>query len=96
MAMPKGFKSDNGYATIADLGGKSYHQIAEAMTGMGFKMNHSTSRNVFVAGMSKIVKKVLESQAIHMTDEDIKRVAKNPKFQEGVSEIISDAYGIDL
>ena len=45
MAMPKGFKSDNGYATIADLGGQSYHDIAEAMSARGFKMNHSTSRN---------------------------------------------------
>ena len=96
MAMPKGFKCSDGYATTTELGGKSYQQIADIMTERGFKMNHSTSRNVFVNGMTKIVKSVLETQGVTLSDKDIIRVAKNPRFQEGVSEIISDSSGIDL
>ena len=46
MTMPKGFKVENGYATAAELGGKSYHQIADIMSERGFKMNHSTARNI--------------------------------------------------
>ena len=38
MAMPKGFKSQNGYGTTKTLGGKSYHEIAEHMVGSGFKL----------------------------------------------------------
>ena len=31
MAMPKGFKSTNGYATLSNLGGKSYQEIADCI-----------------------------------------------------------------
>ena len=91
MAMPKGFKSKNGYATINDLGGKSYHEIADCMTSQGFKMNHSTSRNVFIGGMCKLAKNVAHAHGIALTDEEVIRIAKDPRFQSGISEIISDS-----
>ena len=47
MSMPKGYKKKNGYATTAELGGSGYVEIADKMNDMGFKMNHSTARNVF-------------------------------------------------
>ena len=58
MTMPKGFKVENGYATSAELGGKSYHQIAEIMTDRGFKMNHSTARNITVDSLKKLAEVV--------------------------------------
>ncbi|HCT54283.1 MAG TPA: hypothetical protein DF712_17685 [Balneola sp.] len=91
MAMPKGFISNNGYATTSELGGKSYHEIAEAMTTNGYKMNHSTSRNVFVKGMKKLAKRVAEVQGLKLSDEELTRVAKDPRFQSGISEIINDS-----
>ena len=90
MAMPKGFKSKNGYATISELGGKSYHEIADAMTSKGFKMNHSTSRNIFVNGMYKLAKNVASAQGVNLSEKELIRVAKDPRFQSGVSEIISE------
>ena len=95
MAMPKGFKSRNGYATTTELGGKSYHEIAEAMTGRGFKMNHSTSRNVFVSGMCKLAKQVAAAHGVSLSDKDIIKVAKDPRFQSGISEIISEEVKYD-
>ena len=96
MAMPKGFKSDNGYATISDLGGKSYHDIAETMTGRGFKMNHSTARNVCVDGLKKIALAATKLKGLQCSEKDIIRIAKDPRFQEGVSSIIKDKGYIDL
>jgi len=90
MTMPKGFKSDNGYVTIADIGGKSYQEIANTMTDMGYKMNHSTARNICVDSMMKIVKSVLETQDINMSEKEIKKIAKDPRFQIGVSDIIRE------
>ena len=90
MGMPKGFKSESGYATFSSLGGKSYHEIAQEMTRRGFKMNHSTSRNVFVSGMMKLAKSVADMQGLSLSDKEIKKIAKNPMFQESVSEIIND------
>ena len=46
MAMPKGFKSENGYGTSKLFDGMTYHEIADSMRESGYKMNHSTARNV--------------------------------------------------
>ena len=55
MSMPKGFKSKTGYATAsATYNGMGYREIAEEMTKQGFKMNHSTARNVFLSSMKKL------------------------------------------
>jgi hypothetical protein len=90
MTMPKGFKSDNGYATTSELGGKSYQEIANEMTCYGYKMNHSTARNVCVNGLVKIAKQVVEHQGLHLSEKDIIKIAKDPRFQSGVSDIIRD------
>ena len=90
MTMPKGFKSKAGYATIADLGGKSYHDIADAMTTKGYKMNHSTARNLCVNGLKKIAEKVVKYQGLAVSDAEIIRIAKDPRFQSGLSDIIKD------
>ena len=96
MAMPKGFKSTNGYATLSNLGGKSYQEIADNMNELGFKMNHSTARNVCVNGLKKLVESLLEAKGIRLTEKDIIRIAKDPRFQEGVADIIKEDDGIDL
>ena len=90
MTMPKGFKSKNGYATTSELGGKSYQQIADIMTDKGYKMNHSTARNLCVDGLKKIVAKVISHQGLTLSDKEIKRIAKDPRFQSGLCDIIKD------
>ena len=58
MPMPKGHKLENGYSTSKSLGGDSYQEISDKMSDQGFKMNHSTARNVFVNSLKKIAKDV--------------------------------------
>ena len=49
MSMPKGYKSDQGYATVSgEGGGMDYRTIAEIMSENGHKMNHATARNIFL------------------------------------------------
>lgn len=90
MTMPKGFKSPNGYATTSELGGKSYQQIADSMTDLGFKMNHSTARNICVESLKKIAKSILEVNNMTVTDKELKRIAKDPGFQSGICDIIKE------
>jgi hypothetical protein len=71
MAMPKGFKSENGYSTTNNLGGKSYQEIANSMNELGYKMNHSTARNICVNALKKLVTSVLSSKDIQMTETDM-------------------------
>ena len=88
--MPKGFKVENGYATNAELGGKSYQQIANSMTDKGFKMNHSTARNIHVNGLVKIAKSVTDLHGLLLSEKDIIKIAKDPRFQIGICDIIKD------
>ena len=88
MSMPKGFKSKNGYGTTKSLGGKSYHEIANTMVDSGFKMNHSTARNVFVNSLIKIAEQVTTIYDMKLTNKEIKDIAINPNFQEAISDFM--------
>ena len=88
MSMPKGFKSENGYATSKSLGGKTYHEISSVMVDSGYKMNHSTARNVFVSSLKKIASEITTLYDLDLKDCDIKRIAIDPRFQEAVREFM--------
>ena len=85
MSMPLGFKSEHGYATVrSNDGGLGYREIAETMTARGFKMNHSTARNVFLAAMEKIAFKVCDFYDCDTGQDNLKRVSSDPRFQSGI------------
>ena len=90
MSMPKGFKSENGYATSKSLCGKTYHEISDIMKEKGFKMNHSTARNVFVASLKKIASEVTNLYDVSLDEKEIKRIAIDPRFQEAVREFMCE------
>jgi hypothetical protein len=92
MPMPKGHKSSHGYATKTTLGGKTYHEISDEMRSKGFKMNHSTARNVFVNSLEKIAKNVTTLYQLELDKNEISRIAKDPRFQ---AAIMSFMYEID-
>jgi hypothetical protein len=88
MSMPKGFKKQNGYATISDLGGSTYHEVAKEMNEQGFKMNHSTARNVYVSALIKIAKDVTGLYDMKLNEKELKEIAIDPRFQGAVSDFM--------
>jgi uncharacterized sporulation protein YeaH/YhbH (DUF444 family) len=91
MSMPKGYKVELGYATVSsETGGLGYREIAEKMTSDGFKMNHSTARNVFISAMRKIAEEMATLYEINPDQSKIDKIATDPRFQMGVSEVIRD------
>jgi len=89
--MPKGHKSDNGYATVTkDHGGLGYREIAEKMTECGDKMNHSTARNIFISAMGKIAKDTCCLFDVDPSNENIKKIAADPRFQSSIIDILND------
>ena len=93
MGMPKGFKSDNGYATVSKSdGGLDYRTIAEQMTADGYKMNHATARNIFLRAMKKIADPICELYEVEDTGTNLKKAVKDPRFQASIIELISDIY----
>jgi len=97
MSMPKGHKSQHGYATISSIeGGMDYRTIAEEMTASGHKMNHATARNVFLKAMKKIAEPVHTLYGRPIDDDSLMKTAKDPRFQESIVEILEDHSEIDL
>ena len=90
MAMPKGFKSENGYGTSKLFDGLTYHEIADTMRESGYKMNHSTARNIFLRSMKKIATKVCGLYDIEPTEENIKRISAHPDFQAGIADFMKE------
>ena len=89
MSMPKGHKSENGYATVSGIeNGLDYRSIAEIMSEDGYKMNHATARNIFLKAMKKLAKPIHELYDTEVTDDRIMKTAKDPRFQESMIEII--------
>ena len=88
MTMPKGFKSEHGYASAKEYAGSDYRTIAENMTRDGFKMNHATARNVFLSALRKIAKPVHDLNGVSDDYDNLQRTAKDPRFQSGVAEIL--------
>ena len=88
MSMPKGFKSINGYGTTKELGGATYHQVAKTMNEKGFKMNHSTVRNIYISALMKIAREVTTLYGKSCSEKEIKTIAVNPDFQIAVSDFM--------
>lgn len=88
MSMPKGFKADNGYATVGERGGKGYREIAEIMSDKGHPMKHSAARNYFLSGMRKLAEPICDIYGLSQNEVD--RIALDPRFQESVADIIEE------
>mgnify|MGYP006982548589 FL=1 len=89
MSMPKGHKFNHGYATSKD--GMGYREIAEKCSAEGHKMNHATARNYFLRAMEKLAEPICELfPGKHPSD-----VAKDPRFQQAVAELIEEGNNSD-
>ena len=88
--MPKGHKSNFGYATVTKKGGIGYREIAEEMTDRGDKMNHSTARNIFLSAMTKIARDACLFNEVSPTQENIDRISSDPRFQDGICDLLKE------
>lgn len=88
MALKKGVKVDRGYATVTEDDGVNYRDIAETMTELGFRMNHSSARNYVLRVMRKFVEELDEQWNLHLPDDKITEITKSPDFQQGIAEIL--------
>ena len=90
MPMPKGHVVAHGYSTRKALGGDSYQDISVKMTEIGYKMNHSTARNIFVDALRKVAKEMVSLYDIDCEDKDLTTIARNPNFQDAIIEFMRE------
>lgn len=86
----KGMKFDSGYATIkgGEQEGTNYREIAELMTIVGHPMNHSSARNHVIHALQKFAYRFCESRDKVITEEESLRIARDPRFQSFVCEMM--------
>lgn len=90
MAMPKGHKVSAGYATVASIpGADDYKLIAKKCSEQGYKMGHSTARNIFLGAMMKVADNLQKSQGNTYNNRQLFEIARNPAFQMSVAEVLN-------
>ena len=80
--------SKTAYATVIESEGVNYREIADMMTSIGFKMNHSSARNYVLRVMRKFATTILKEWNIQVTEDRLEQIIKSPQFQQGICEIL--------
>lgn len=86
--MKKNKDSNSVYATVTFDEGVNYREIAEMMTEIGFKMNHSSARNYVLRVMRKFAEALCDNWDIDLPDHKLDKVVKSPSFQKAICEIL--------
>jgi transposase-like protein len=78
------------YATVAVDSGVNYREIADMMTEIGFKMNHSSARNYVLRVMRKFADAITESWDVEVSNQKMEKIVKSPQFQEAICSILQN------
>ena len=81
-------RDKNTYATVIDNEGVNYRDIAEVMTEIGFKMNHSSARNYVLRVMRKFAEALVEQWDIDVPESSMDKIIKSPQFQQGICDVL--------
>ena len=84
----KNAKKTSTYATVAFDEGINYREIADMMTEIGFKMNHSSARNYVLRVMRKFADAIVDSWGLDVTEDRLEKIVKSPDFQEAICDVL--------
>lgn len=84
----KNTKKTSTYATVAFDEGVNYREIADMMTEIGFKMNHSSARNYVLRVMRKFAEAIIDSWGLDVTEDRLEKIVKSPDFQEAICDVL--------
>jgi transposase-like protein len=76
------------YATVECAEGVNYREIADMMTEIGFKMNHSSARNYVLRVMRKFADAIISEWDLDVPSEKMDGIIKSVHFQQAVSDIL--------
>jgi len=79
---------ENIYATVSEDEGINYREIAETMTKIGFKMNHSSARNYILRIMKKFAEAIINGWELEVNERTLEKTIKSPQFQNAICGIL--------
>lgn len=74
------------YITITD--GEDYRTIAAKMTGLGYKMNHATARNILLTGMKKFVGGLAKELGQPLSEEEVAKLVMRQDIHEVIGDVL--------
>lgn len=80
-------KDKTQYATVTEEG-TNYREIADMMSMIGYKMNHSSARNYVLRIMKKFAEAITENWGVNLSDEALDKIIKDPLFQDGICDLL--------
>lgn len=87
--MKKNNKKNNVYATVTLEDGVNYREIADMMTGIGYKMNHSSARNYVLRIMQKFAHAIaIDGWGLEISEDKLTQIVKTPAFQEAINDVL--------
>ena len=78
------------YATVTHDEGVNYREIAEVMTQIGFKMNHSSARNYVLRVMRKFADAIIDSWGLEIPEQRKDSIVKSHQFQKAVCDLLQE------
>jgi hypothetical protein len=79
------------YATVSFDDGVNYREIAETMTQIGFKMNHSSARNYVLRVMKKFALAITTEWDMTIPEQKMDKIVKSPQFQQAVCSLLQSS-----
>lgn len=76
------------YATVSFDEGVNYREIADMMTEIGFKMNHSSARNYVLRIMRKFAEAISKEWNIEISENEMQNIIKSPQFQQAICDVL--------
>lgn len=84
----KNLKKKSTYATVSFEEGVNYREIADMMTEIGFKMNHSSARNYVLRVMRKFAEAIVDNWDMQISEDKLEKIIKSPDFQEAICDVL--------
>jgi transposase-like protein len=88
-------KSVTAYATVTQDEGVNYREIADMMTEIGYKMNHSSARNYVLRVMRKFAEEIVSSWDLEVPEHKLEKIVKSPQFQQAICGILQTVDSTD-
>jgi predicted nucleotidyltransferase len=86
--MKKNRNKSSIYATVTFDEGVNYREIADVMTEIGFKMNHSSARNYVLRVMRKFADAIVNEWGLELPEDKMEKIVKSPQFQQAICDIL--------
>jgi transposase-like protein len=78
------------YATVTHDEGVNYREIADMMTEIGYKMNHSSARNYVLRVMRKFANAINEGWDLNVSESRLEKISKSSDFQSAICAVLKN------